>query len=138
MYSMHIAEINLLDCLKHSMDDDIKSKAIEALGVISAGHPNTIEAIKPHTTSDSLKVRFSAVKALGRLRADSCEVCFIKALHDENWTVRREACFALRAVGTVGSIGSLTRALTDPDYDVRMAASSAFHAINQRSKQDGD
>jgi HEAT repeat protein len=122
----------IADALLETIDSEFEStevrrRAIEAIAAMS--HDRIADLIQEAYESDDLKVKASALHAMGR----TCDPKWLPILSDE--TSSREAELRYEAVSALGEIGddkAITHVLPmidDPDTDVQAAAIAALGKI---------
>jgi len=122
---------HLLEMLNDE-DIDVRTKAVETLGVIgdtSAAAP-LIELLSDK--SKEVKIRSVAIEALGNLGPVALEP-LVEALTDLNVAIRRRAATALGKVGDPAAVGPLIEALRDKDVYVKDNAALALGIIGDPS-----
>jgi len=63
--------------------------------------------------------RFYSSKILGRIKSEKSMSVLISALHDEYWSVRKNAAFSLGELKSVEALPALIKSLKDEDEDLR-------------------
>jgi HEAT repeat protein len=108
-------------------DDQVRGRAIEALGAISGEETeNLIESIYGE---DSLWLKVGAVDAMGRSCNESWLPLILREMENRAPEMRHAAAFAAGEIGDEGAIGPLKRmAVLDPDREVQMAA---IHSLGE-------
>jgi HEAT repeat protein len=108
-------------------DEEVRGRAIEALGAISGEETeNLIESIYEE---DSIWLKIGAVDAMGR----SCNAIWLPLITGEMENpapeMRQAAAFAAGQIGEVEMVEQLKRmAVMDPDHEVQLAA---IHALGE-------
>jgi HEAT repeat protein len=109
-------------------EEDVRAKAIEALGAISGEDiDNLIESIY---NEDSLVMKIAAVDAMGRSCNDLWLETVIRELAHRAPLMRHAAAYAAGELADEEAVSPLQRvAIQDPDTEVRTAAIRALGAI---------
>ena len=110
-------------------------------GLLRATGPGPVEKawkiLGDGATEKGALKRADAVKALGLLpRDERARTMAEKALADDNSDVRAAAAMALGEMHSVGSIPKLTKALSDPDPVVVLAAAHSLLAMQDQKAYD--
>jgi hypothetical protein len=86
--------------------------------------------VKILETDSSYKVRLQVVIALGKLKDRRAVPALLRALSDENYTVRGVSCASLGQIGDKSALGSLKKvASSDSEQFVRSQAEKAVKAL---------
>jgi HEAT repeat protein len=102
---------------------------VEALG--GFGDLAATAELEKRLTADSVDMRVSAARALGRLRAAHCVSGLLSALKDPAWQVRAQAAWALgRARAPLAAYGLAGR-LADESWWVRRHAAYALAELGE-------
>jgi HEAT repeat protein len=109
-------------------EEDVRAKAIEALGAISGEDvDNLIESIYDE---DSLVMKIAAVDAMGRSCNDLWLETVLRELEHRAPLMRHAAAYAAGEIADEEAVSPLQRvAIQDPDTEVRTAAIRALGAI---------
>ncbi|MBW2637197.1 MAG: HEAT repeat domain-containing protein, partial [Deltaproteobacteria bacterium] len=155
---------DLLIIALHDNDDDLRKKALRALG--NKGDPREVPPIAATLKDENPEIRFESAAALKRIGDEGAVKPLIDALEDESAEVREEAAealavigspsveplitalsegrknsrrYAARALGTIGDtrcIEPLTAALKDEDWKVVKASALSLGQIGDASALD--
>ncbi len=110
-----------------SEDARIRSAAVKTLGDI--GDPNSVpDLLQVINREPDSNIRWLATGALSKM-GQAAVPGLTKALHDDDWKVRRSACEALWGMGEASAVPGLVEALMDRNDVVRQAAASALEAM---------
>ncbi|HNS25592.1 MAG TPA: HEAT repeat domain-containing protein [Methanobacteriaceae archaeon] len=103
----------------------VRENSAEALGMI--GEESAIDALIQALEEDpDEEVRWKAVWVLGEIGNIQVTEALIKALKDNDWTVRRHAANSLGMIGDEEAVPSIIKALNDRDWHVRKYAAVAL------------
>jgi HEAT repeat protein len=109
-------------------EDNVRAKAIEALGALSGEETeNLIESIYDE---DSLPLKIGAVDAMGRSCNELWLPVVLRELENRAPIMRHAAAFAAGEIACEDAVAPLQRvAIQDPDREVRLAAIRALGEI---------
>jgi HEAT repeat protein len=94
-----------------------------------------VDALIAALASADANVRLDAVADLGLVKDARTEALLaITALQDPQPSVRAEALYSLGALRAESQLAAIQLAITDPDPDVRKAASGALEDLGDASK----
>lgn len=118
---------HLIDALDDE-DEMVRDNVIFALGELSAvkAAPHLARILR---RDKSARVRKSAAKALGMMKAESSVGALCQALRDEDFKVRKSAARALGRIGDAKALPSLKDALKDPDLTVSKYVEDAIERL---------
>ena len=92
-----------------------------------------LETLSEALKDEDVKVRRTAIRALGKIENESAVDLLIGALTDSSAEIRRRAARALGKIEDAGAVEALDRALNDEDLEVRQAAIRALGDIEDVS-----
>ena len=109
-----------------SRDGGIKDRIKKLFSSVPSRSPEeTLDVVLKGLQDKDWLVRSDAVRELGKSRSPDVLGWLRLALEDEHWMVRLEAVSALEEINPT-DISSLTKALTDEESQIRMAAAEAL------------
>ncbi len=116
----------LIEALRDE-DARIRTAAVKVLGEIKDPEsvPSLLEIVNHERDGN---IRWLATGALSKM-GETAVPGLVKALHDEDWKVRRSACEALWSMAEPSAVPGLAEALCDRNDVVRQAASGALEAM---------
>lgn len=116
----------LIEALRDE-DARIRSAAVKVLGEIKDPEsvPSLLEIVNHERDGN---IRWLATGALSKM-GETAVPGLVKALHDEDWKVRRSACEALWSMAEPSAVPGLAEALCDRNDVVRQAAAGALEAM---------
>lgn len=114
--------IELLDCKNR----DVCYWASEVLVTLGLRHEDELIEF---VDSGNYDQRFYSSRILGRIKSEKSAHTLINALHDEYWTVRKNAAFSLGEIKSVDSLPALIKSLKDEDEDLRTEVCTAIAKI---------
>jgi HEAT repeat protein len=117
---------DLLIIALHDNDDDIRKKALQALG--KSGDPRGVPAIADALKDENPEIRFESAAALKRIGNEGAVKPLINALEDESTKVREEATEALVAIGSP-SVEPLITALAEGRKNSRLCTARALGTL---------
>jgi len=121
----------VVEPLCRALDDPewyVRSYVVSALGII--GDRRAVGPLAYALQDTDSGVRFAAVMALANMGEPAVEP-LIRALGDEEYTVRKEAAESLGKIGDQRALDPLNYALNDPDWPVHRAAVLALEALGK-------
>lgn len=108
-------------------DARIRSAAVKVLGEI--GDPESVPSLLEIVNHErDGNIRWLATGSLNKM-GQAAVPGLVKALHDEDWKVRRSACEALWGMAEPAAVPALAEALCDRNDVVRQAAAGALEAM---------
>jgi len=108
-------------------DARIRSAAVKVLGEI--GDPESVPSLLEIVNNErDGNIRWLATGSLNKM-GPAAVPGLVKALHDEDWKVRRSACEALWGMAEPTAVPALAEALCDRNDVVRQAAAGALEAM---------
>lgn len=118
-----LGKLGVKDAIDHlidALDDEdemVRDNVIFALGELEGTKavPRLVRTLK---SDKSPRVRKSAAKSLGMIKAVPAVGALVAALADPDFKVRKSAARALGRIGDKSAVPALTTALQDPDYTV--------------------
>jgi len=124
----------------HDTNDHVRVCAVKSLGRIAPTSPEVLAALIIALHHDtSFGARWEAVKCFERLKElpKLAVPAIVKALTDENWSVRHDCAHLLGQGGSSNkrTIQALLRGLSDREMPVRKACSHALVQLGQRFPQ---
>ncbi|PJF22431.1 MAG: hypothetical protein CUN56_06015 [Phototrophicales bacterium] len=122
----------LIDQLKASRDVDEIITIIQKLGAL--GDKIAVEPliILFNNATSPIKIRLEAAQALLQLESAPIEVALLGALQSPEWQARRNAAAILGQLKATWAIEPLSRALSDPNNQVRRMAYAALKFIGTK------
>ncbi|MET0592353.1 MAG: HEAT repeat domain-containing protein, partial [Polyangiaceae bacterium] len=108
-----------------------REELLRALG--RTGAPRAIEILVPLANSKSLVQRIAAIDALGEIGKGGQDAELLRALGDDNASVRLHAALALAQSGGEASVGALLQRLTEAATEDRTAIGLALSGAVSRA-----
>ena len=108
-----------------------REELTRALG--RTGAPRAIELLRPLVNAKSLVLRIAAIDALGDLGPGGQDTELLRALGDDNASVRLHAALALSLAGGEASVGALLERLTEAATEDRTAIGLALSGAAARA-----
>lgn len=93
---------------------------------------NLTRLIKIYTSSDSLKIRYWALKSISRLKDPDAISYLIQGLNEDHWILREEAVHGLGELKNKKAIRAIIPVLNDPSILVRLEAATAAIMIGKQ------
>ncbi len=124
----------LLDTYNDSDDIELKRRALEAVSPLSL--PRVEQAISEAYKSDNLKLKASAIYAMGRNCSPDWLNCLVSELSNPLAELRYEAAGACGELGEEAAVPYLIEIADDDDTDVRIAAIVALGKIGGDEAQE--
>lgn len=112
-----------------SMDE--REELTRALG--RTGAPRAVEILRPLVNAKSLVLRIAAIDALGDLGPGGQDTELLRALGDDNASIRLHAALALSVAGGEASVGVLLERLTEAATEDRTAIGLALSGAASRA-----
>ncbi len=119
----------LIDALKNDSDEEVRWKAVAALGKLN--DKSAVDAIIEALNDTSWAVRRNATIALGNIGDEKGYQPLLNAITDPDWHVRKYAIVSLGKIGDTRAINPLVNALNDEDSDVRWKAINALGKLGK-------
>jgi HEAT repeat protein len=92
---------------------------------------NLTRLIKVYTSSDSLKIRYWALKSISRLKDADAIPYLIQGLEEDHWILREEAVHGLGELRNKKAMLAIIPVLNDPSILVRLEAATAAIMIGK-------
>ena len=108
-----------------------REELTRALG--RTGAPRAIETLLPLVNTKSLILRIAAIDALGDIGPGGQDAELLRALGDDNASIRLHAALALSLAGGEGSVGALLHRLTEAATEDRTAIGLALSGAAARA-----
>lgn len=116
-------------------DETVRVRAISAVGVVAADHPDTVSTLAGLLADPSQAVRTAAATALGTLKgkAASAVSALVPLLQDRDETVRTAAADAMGRIGSLpqAAAASLAEGLASEDTVLQARTAEALGSIGE-------
>ncbi len=118
--------------ITNDADRGVRLAAIEALGSLDLDESAAPDALLRAVESSDAMVKYAALEALLDFEDERLVPTFLSFITDRRADIRTRVIEQLGSIGATQAVAAITRALNDPDPDVRRAAVEALAEIDDR------